>query len=310
MTPIVSVVMAAKNYACFLPAAVESVLAQTFTDWELVVIDDGSTDDTSAVIKPYLVDRRIRSVRSDRLGQSRAKNLGVGLGRGPFVAFLDADDVWKPTKLEQQLALFAAKPEVGVVFSLRDLIDEAGHPLPRTARDATLPPRGRVLTDIFARNFICFSSAVVRREVLDRVGGFDPTLDLAIDYDLWLRAARHYEFDYVPESLVLYRTGHGNLSKKLADRIATARSIMHRAIRRRSFEVPTQVAAEGFAAVTREMGYLLRGTNPAAAARWYLQALADPAGRLKTLKGLAGLAVGWLRGKQVPLAPENASENI
>ena len=110
MTPRVSVVMAAKNYARFLPAAVESVLAQTFADWELLIIDDGSTDDTPEAVRPFLADPRVRYFRSDRLGQPRAKNLGIGLSRGEFVAFLDADDAWLPTKLEKQLALFARRP--------------------------------------------------------------------------------------------------------------------------------------------------------------------------------------------------------
>ena len=86
---------------------------------------------------------------------------------------------------------------------------------------------------MFVQNFVCFSSAMVRREVFSHVGAFDPQWDLAIDYDLWLRVARHYEFDFVDEELVRYRTGHGNLSKKLADRVDTALSIMHRAERRR-----------------------------------------------------------------------------
>src|SRR3954466_13662420 len=107
--------MAAKNYARFLPEAVESVLAQTVADWELVVIDDGSSDHTPRAVAPYLPDHRVRYFRSDTLGQPRAKNLGIALARGQLVAFLDADDAWEPTKLEKQLALFA-KPEVGVVF--------------------------------------------------------------------------------------------------------------------------------------------------------------------------------------------------
>ena len=112
--PLVSVVMAAKNYARFLPAAVESVFAQTFADWELLVVDDGSSDDTPAAVRPYLSDPRLRYLRSDRLGQPRAKNLGIGLSRGEYVAFLDADDAWERTKLGKQLALFRNRPDVGL----------------------------------------------------------------------------------------------------------------------------------------------------------------------------------------------------
>jgi len=307
--PEASVVMAAKNYARFLPAAVESVLAQTVADWELVIIDDGSTDETPAAVGPFLADRRVRYVRSDRLGQSRAKNLGVGLSRGKVIAFLDADDVWKPTKLEKQLALLRAKPEVGVAFCLRELIDESGAVIPQRGRPSS-PPAGFVLDHIFVQNFVCFSSVAVRREVFDRVGGFDPHLDLSIDYDLWLRAARHYPFDYVPEELVLYRTGHGNLSRKLSDRIATAFSIMHRCVHRRSVRVRPAAVAEGYASTARGMGWLLRGAEPVTSARWYLRALRYPSGRSQTLKGLAGVAAGWARGKRAVVTPENASENV
>ena len=308
--PLVSVVMAAKNYARFLPAAVDSVLAQTVPDWELLIIDDGSSDHTPAAVRPVLTDPRVKYVRSDRLGQSRAKNLGIGLSRGEYVAFLDADDAWKPTKLERQLAVFREKPDVGVVFCRRSLIDESGNRLPPLPPSS--PPRGRVLTEMFVQNFVCFSSVVVRREVFSHVGRFDPRWDLAIDYDLWLRVARHHAFDYVDEELVLYRTGHGNLSKRLSDRVATALSIMHRAETRYGLadEVPADVIAEGHASTRRTIGYVVRASEPAAAAGWYLRALRWPSGRPASAKGLAASVLAVLRRKRAPGPAENASENV
>jgi hypothetical protein len=95
----------------------------------------------------------------------------------------------------------------------------------------------------------------------------------------------------------------------LSDRIATACSIMHRAVRRGA-DLPPAVVARGFADADREMGYLLRGAEPGTAVKWYLRALRHPAGRLETLKGLAGLAAGWVRGKRSPVAAENATENV
>lgn len=303
MMPSVSVVMAAKNYARFLPAAVESVLAQTVTDWELLIIDDGSTDATPAAVRPFLKDSRIRCVRADRLGQSRAKNLGIDLGRGEYVAFLDADDVWRPTKLEKQLAVFRANPAVGVVASLRELIDEAGALIPRPP--TPLPPAGWVRDRMFVQNFVCFSSAVVRRVVFDHVGRFDPLLDLSIDYDLWLRVAAHYPFDCVPEPLVLYRTGHGNLSQKLSDRVATAFAIMHR----RRAGVSDEALAAGYASTARTLGWVYRRTEPANAARWYLRALPWADGRRESARGLVASGLHWLRGTREKTAAENRSEN-
>jgi glycosyltransferase involved in cell wall biosynthesis len=275
---------------------------------EVLIIDDGSTDHTPRAVKPYLADPRVRYFRCDRLGQPRAKNLGAGLGRGELIAYLDADDAWRPTKLEKQLAPLRDKPEVGVCFCRRSLIDEQGNPLPGQDRPA---PRGRVLPDIFLRNFVCFSSVVVRRQVFDHVGGFDPEWDLSIDYDLWLRAARHTEFDFVDEELVLYRTGHGNLSKRLADRVATADAIMTRAVFRRGLadELPPELVGEGYASTYRALGYTLRNSEPLTAAGWYLRALAWPGRRLEAARGLAASLVAWAKGKREPGAAENASVN-
>lgn len=308
--PTVSVVMAAKNYARFLPAAVASVLAQTAPDWELIILDDGSTDDTPAAARPFLADRRVRYFRADKLGQPRAKNLGIGLARGEFVAFLDADDAWLPAKLEKQLAVFAGQPDVGVVFCRRHLIDEGGNLLPRPASPA--PPRGRVLDRMFVQNFVCFSSAVVRRDVFSHVGAFDPEWDLAIDYDLWLRVAARHAFDFVDEELVLYRTGHGNLSKKLADRVATAMSIMHRAESRYDIAtaVPADQIAEGYASTCQTIGYVMRPSEPLTATRWCLRALRWPASRVRSVKGLAASLAAAVRGKRSPGSAENATCNV
>ncbi len=303
--PRVSVVMAAKNYARFLTEAIESVLAQTCPDWELLVIDDGSSDRTPDAVRPYLPDRRVRYFRSDVLGQSRAKNLGIGLSRGPLIAFLDADDAWEPTKLDKQLAVFAAQPDVAVVFTGRALMDENGSPIHAKAVGA--PPAGSVLPHMFAQNFVCFSSVVVRRAVFAHVGRFDAEWDLSIDYDLWLRVARCYRFDFVDEELVRYRTGHGNLSKKLRDRVDTALSIMHRAEGRYGVagSVPAAVIADGYASTCQTLGYVVRPSEPRAALRWYLRALRWPARRVISLRGLAASALAAARGVRAEGAPEN-----
>ena len=302
MTPTVSVVMAAKNYAKFLPVAIESVIAQTFADWELVIVDDGSTDATPATVKPYLADRRVRYIRSDKLGQSRAKNLGIDLSHGEVIAFLDADDAWKPTKLERQLALL--QDDVGVIFCGRELIDESGTLLAK--QPIAIPPTGRVLDAMFVQNFVCFSSAMVRRHVFERVGRFEPLWDLAIDFDLWLRVARHHSFAYVPEPLVLYRTGHGNLSQKLSDRVATAFSIMHR----HREAISCEAVSEAYASTHRTMGWVLRGAEPRAALRHYGKALPWPHRRWDSLKGMAASFLNLCRGRRANTAAENLSVNV
>ena len=151
----------------------------------------------------------------------------------------------------------------------------------------------------------------MRRAVLSRTGAFDPQWDLAIDFDLWLRVASHHGFDFVDEELVKYRTGHGNLSKKLLDRVDTAMSIMYRACSRYGVAeaVAGGVVAEGFASTCRTMGYVLRGSEPREAARWYLRALRWPAGRLASAKGLVASALGMLGGRRAAGSPENATAN-
>jgi glycosyltransferase involved in cell wall biosynthesis len=307
--------MAAKNYARFLPQAVRSVFAQTWTDWELVVIDDGSTDDTPRAVKPFLTDPRVRYLRSDKLGQPRAKTLGLRLSRGEFVAYLDADDAWEPTKLAKQLDVMRSRPKVGVCHTERLLMDESGivadsrrEPEPGTdsqEESTTLPT-------LFLSNPVCFSSVMVRRAVFDHLGGFDPEFDLAIDYDLWLRVGRNWEFAKVPESLVLYRTGHGSLSKKLSDRVATAISIMTRHAHRRGLanELPAGTVAKGFSSTCNTLGYVLRPSEPLAALRWYSRGLAWGGERVRSVKGMAAAVLRWASGRREKGSAENAVANL
>ncbi len=225
MTPSVSVVVASYNYGQYLAGALDSVLRQTMPSFEVWIVDDGSTDDTPRVVERYLEDPRVRYHRTDHVGQPAAKNVGIQLATAPLVAFLDADDLWLPDKLARQLELFAAEPELGVAYCRMTLIDAQG-----ARMQFEQPPlaRGWVLPAMFRDNFVCFSSSMVRKAVFDRVGPFNEQIPLAIDYDLWLRAAADYTFDYVDAPLVLYRTGHANLSQRTEERLGVALDIMNR----------------------------------------------------------------------------------
>src|SRR5262245_30453217 len=213
-TPPVSVVITSYNYGRYVGAALESVREQTVRDIEVIVLDDGSSDDSIDVIERFLGDSRFRLVRQDHRGQSGTKNHGIELARAPFIAFLDADDLWAPDKLERQLARFGSDPELGVVCTGRTLIGPDGSRIPW--RDAPRP-EGWVVNPMFRQNFVCFSSAMLRAEVPARVGRFDDRIGLAIDYDFWLRASRHYAFGLIDAPLVAYRIGHVNLSRRQLD---------------------------------------------------------------------------------------------
>jgi glycosyltransferase involved in cell wall biosynthesis len=291
--PAVSVVIATRNYGHYLAGAIHSVLKQTVSDLEVIVVDDGSTDDTADVIRPFLVDSRVRYLRTDGLGQSRAKNLGILQARGPLVAFLDGDDEWLPTKLERQLPQFA-EPTIGVVYSRRTLMDSAGREL--RASPATLA-RGNIYDIMLVQNPICFSSVVVRKEVFEAVGLFDPTLPLAIDYDLWLRVARHFAFDYVDEPLVRYRTGHANLSSRITERLAGVLAILRRSLgRRRNAETADSTAqGEAWGSTCRTMAFVLRKKQPLAAAGWYVRAARYDRRWNQTARSILGGLIGRSR---------------
>ena len=288
--PLVSVVMANYNYGRYLAAAVQSVLAQTLRDLELIVVDDGSTDDSLHVLEPFRRDPRLRVVCVEHLGQPRAKNAGIAEATAPYIAFLDADDIWHPEKLKLQLPLFEGRPKVGVVYSRRTLIDESGREL------AYHQPKlfhGDILSNIFQNNFVCFSSVVVRRAVFEHIGVFDPSLNLAIDYDLWLRVAGHYHFDFVDRPLVQYRVGHGNLSRRAGERLKTALLIMRRYLHEHGGRERIEPALQrrSLAETYCNLALALRPYQRLQSGQWFLRALAQHPGYRPAWRGLAGLCL-------------------
>jgi len=220
---LVSVVIATYNMGHYLREAVESVLTQTYPNVELQIVDDGSTDETPQIMQQWAGNPRVRSCRQVNAGQASAKNRAVELSRGRFVAFLDADDAWNPDKLAQQMPLFRGRPELGIVYSDYQCMDAQGRPL---VKGITPMRRGWVTGPLLIENFICYSAGVVRRECLERNGVFDQTLEMGIDYDLWLRLSAHWQFDFVPQSTVRYRIWAGQMSKNYRKRYESAIRIM------------------------------------------------------------------------------------
>lgn len=269
---LVSVVIATYNMGRYLPQAVQSVLSQSYTNVEVQIVDDGSSDDTSAVLQQWREDPRVRVHRQENGGQARAKNQGVALSRGRFVAFLDADDLWVPDKLARQMPLFKGHPEVGVVYSDFQCVDGDGNPLrqgPMRLR------RGWVSAALLIENFIGYSGGVVRRVCLERYGGFDETLRMGIDYDLWLRLSAHYQFDFVPEKTVHYRIWPGQMSKNYHRRYESGIRIMEDFIDNNPGLVPRRVIREAWAHTYTGRGntVLWQEQDYVAAFRDYLRAL-------------------------------------
>lgn len=197
--PGVSVIIPTFNRARTLPRALESVLAQTYRDFELLVVDDASTDQTEALVRAR-ADSRIRYLRQEtNRGVAAARNRGLAQARAPLIAFLDSDDLWAPQKLARQVALFARSPlRVGLVYTGVETMDEHG------LRSIDLPRlRGDAFPALLRGNAIHGggSNVMIRREAYEVVGGFDETLPAIEDYEYWLRIARFFYVDYAPEPL-------------------------------------------------------------------------------------------------------------
>ncbi len=258
MHPKVSTVITCYNYGRFLATAVDSVLAQTYANFDVVVVDDGSTDDTARVMATYANDCRVRYIRQENRGQASAKNLGIRSTDGELVAFLDADDIWEPRKLEKQVPLFE-RPDIGLVYSGVSMIDESGAALPFEGFTGYLSPRsGRVTEWLVFDNIVPFSSSVVRRECFNACGTFDESLQMGIDWDLWLRASLGYEFAFVNEPLIRYRAGHaGQMSKRTEERFKAADAILARFLAAHPGLIPprTRSRADAYTCVVRSSHY-------------------------------------------------------
>jgi glycosyltransferase involved in cell wall biosynthesis len=207
LPPTVSILMPTFNRLEFVPPAIESVLAQSFTDWELIVADDGSGSDTKAYLQS-LGHPRIRVLCLPHTGRpSVALNAALRVARGEFIAFLDSDDVWLPCKLELQVASLRSQPSRRWGCTAFALIDAAGRPL-AAARAGWPAVSGRVRDRLFTDAVIAMPSIVAARSLFEQVGSFDEELVMNYDGDLWLRFAHVSELDGIDEPLTLVRR-HG-----------------------------------------------------------------------------------------------------
>jgi len=197
----IDVVIPTYNSLPYLKEALDSVLAQTYPKLEIYVIDDGSTD--NGATKKYvdsIGDPRIHYRRQANAGPSAARNLGIKISGSPYVAFLDADDIWHETKLEKQLGLFAQRPSVGLVYGLCRTVDKSGKQLGKVIYHR----RGKLFAYLLSGNWISGSAsmAMVRREVFDKIGLFREDLLAGEDWEMWLRIARDYEIDCLEEEVL------------------------------------------------------------------------------------------------------------
>jgi glycosyltransferase involved in cell wall biosynthesis len=208
----VAVVVPAYNQSRYIVSTIHTVQQQTFSDWELFIIDDGSTDDTPQVVREFLSDKRIHYITQQNQERAVARNAGIAKSTSPYVAFLDSDDLWHPEKLAKQLSAIRAKPDADLCYTLAEEIDLDGKRLQRSGRSHAYS--GRVFDQLLHSNFIVNSSVLVRRATLMKAGLFDSHLPVfgSEDWDLWLRIARRHSVCLVNEELTFYRVHPENTS--------------------------------------------------------------------------------------------------
>ncbi len=240
--PAISVAMSVYNGERFLGAAIESVLAQSFADFEFLVLDDGSTDATRAIIAHYAArDPRIRPILRENRGLIVSLNQLLDEARAPLVARMDADDICHPERFSRQIAFMGANPDHGVIGSWSTDIDENGKPCAVSGTDHPVT-HNDVLAVIEQRSPLCHPSIMARREVLLEVGGYHSAYRHCEDYDLWLRLADRTRLANLPERLLLYRRTDSQISNRFSieQHIGAAVSVLAYRERRAGRIDPTQ----------------------------------------------------------------------
>lgn len=209
--PLVSVIIPLYNCEEFAAEAIESVLAQTYQNFEIIVINDGSTDRSADAVKRYL-DRIVYREQKNS-GSAVARNEGIKLAKGELIAFLDADDLWLPDRLESQVPHFETHPETGLAHADRILFDsETNEEFPDDNDAALKAKTGNILPELFQYNFIATQTVMIRRECFEDVGLFDPEFRAAQDYNMWLRICKKYAVHYMPKVVARYRIHEGQIS--------------------------------------------------------------------------------------------------
>lgn len=207
--PKVSVIIPVYNHEQYVAECIDGVLAQTFRDFEVVVVDDGSTDRTPEILSRYA--GRIKAVRQENKGGAAALNTAIRHATGEFIAWVSSDDVYLPTMLEEHVRFFSAHPEIGLAYTDFCLIDGKGV-VTREVRSPFYSNKKEFLQNLFAGNFINGSSVMFRRTCMEAAGGFDEQMRYHADGNLWFRMLRYCDFGHIPRILLKYRWHETNLS--------------------------------------------------------------------------------------------------
>ncbi|MBT9315559.1 glycosyltransferase family 2 protein [Leptothoe spongobia] len=215
--PIISVIIPAYNSEKTIQESIDSVLTQTFSDFELIIVNDGSTDKTLELVEG-IKDPRLRILSFENAGAAATRNRGIAKAKGDFIAFLDADDIWTTGKLADQLAAFKHEPSAGLVYSWSDYINFSGDFLCVGKRVITSESIEDTYAKLLVSNFLeNGSTPLIRIDILKEVGCFDESLESSQDLDLYLKIAAKYRFVTVPKVQVKYRVTPGSITSKTAE---------------------------------------------------------------------------------------------
>lgn len=299
--PALSVVIPAYNVARFITAAVESVLAQTMGDLEVIVVDDGSTDETAALVRRF-GDPRVVLVSKPNSGLSSARNAGTRVARGRYLGFLDGDDIWFPEKAERQIAALEAESGVTMTYSHSAYLAEDGTPTGAILASRTLRP---TIAQLVRRNLVGNGSTPIGRTAdFVAAGPFEETLSTVADYEMWPRLMHRTGRGLllIPEALTGYRVRASSLSMSQAEFVADALRA-ERFIRERMPEVPSTVRRAGVAEICRIAARKLASGGHCTESLRYLVKSVGYAPRLPLADarfwGTALIAVSGGRGEQM-----------
>lgn len=213
--PLVSIITPIYNGEKYLAKTIDSVLAQSYENFELIIINDGSTDQSKAVVKHYLKDPRIHYFEQKNAGVANARNAGIKIAKGDFIALIDQDDIWLTHKLQHQVDYLLNHPDCALVHSQIQFIDATDEILPTPDWNWVVETSGHSLEALFLHNRIATFTALIRKSALEDVGIFRETFAPSDDWDLWLRIARKYELGFIPDICGYYRLHENNESKNL-----------------------------------------------------------------------------------------------
>lgn len=227
----VSVIMTAHNAAAFIRAAIDSALSQSYRDLEVIVCNNGSTDETGSIIDAYR-DTRVRSFHQSNLGPAQGRNAAIERSTGEWLAILDADDYWLPRKLEIQIPILDQDPLCGLVYCDAFRCDVAGTIYSRFSSDVEFARGNIFLPLVYEACVSAHSTFIYRASALREVGLFNTNYSICQDYDLLLRVASRFKVDFTPQPLVVYREHCGGTSKNLRKVAAEDRAILQDCLER------------------------------------------------------------------------------